>query len=956
MTGCCSGGACSSPGPQPAPEQTLEIEPKDDSCSQTSCCDENCPSSSKGCHDEAGKQEVVTNECCNTRMCDSTSRDIASSSSISPMPTDCRSSYVPKISTCSDGDSESTCCVRKLGGQSSNDCSNRNNANKDTLKASEPISTIIEIQDSDATPGCERIVMDVQGMTCVGCEKNLRKALNSIAAVSNIKTSLLLCRAEFDLQNAEIWDANIVIMEIERMTGFACLRIMDMGEELELILGPEHSDYTLAPGHGASLNFRDGGRVFVTFNPHIIGARTLLSDSFFKHATLAPPRPSASVESGKTILRNAILMTLLSTVLTIPVLILAYGKLPKNEILYGSISLAFATIIQVVVAGPFYVRAFRTLLFSKMIEMDMLVVLSTTTAYAYSVIAFSFQVHGQPLSTGSFFETSTLLVTLIMVGQTLGKYARQQAVESISIESLQVSRAVIVDPKLRTEQNIDARLLQYGDIIKVLPEETFVTDGMILEGETEVDESLITGEACLVKKTPGSTVIAGSINHLGTVLVDLTRLPSENTIKTISTMVDEAKSSKPRVQEIADVFAGYFTPATVVVTIIVFIIWIAVGTRARHEKGSTACINAMTFAISTLIVSCPCAIGLAVPMVVVIACGVSARHGLILKRSEIIEMGHKISHVVLDKTGTLTEGHPSVIEEHYLDTSKAVTSVILGLTSSSKHPVSTAISKHLQDKGIQAAYLENVTSVPGSGVEGTWNGVTVRAGNQYQPGLPNSHEVHNILSRGLTILCITINHKLVAVFGLQDQLRPEALSVVSELQRRNIKISLISGDNNGAVNTIATQLSIPPENAHSHCSPLDKANYVKSLHSSSDLKATVLFVGDGTNDAVALAEASIGMHMNSGTDVAQSAADAIVLRSDLQSILTLIDLSKAFRRRVVFNFGWSILYNLFAVLLAAGAFESLGGVRIQPMYAGLGELVSVLPVIAVAVSLRWVRF
>jgi len=241
-----------------------------------------------------------------------------------------------------------------------------------------------------------------------------------------------------------------------------------------------------------------------------------------------------------------------------------------------------------------------------------------------------------------------------MVGRTISEFARQKAMESITIQSLQTPSAILVSPS-SPDQIIDSRLLQHGDVFKVLPDTSVPTDGIILSGESEVDESMITGEATLIPKKPGAEVIAGSINHGGVLEVQLTKVPCENTIRTISDLVDEAKTSKPKVQELADQFAKFFVPAILVITVLVFAIWIAIGKTVKGQTTSVAAINAMTFAISVLIVSCPCAIGLAVPMVVVIAGGVAARHGLVFKTAETIDIGRKISHVVFDKTGTLTQ-------------------------------------------------------------------------------------------------------------------------------------------------------------------------------------------------------------------------------------------------------------------------------------------------------------
>jgi heavy metal translocating P-type ATPase len=857
-------------------------------------------------------------------------------------PTSCS----PAMSCC-EGNS---CCA----GKSSRDLPLDTDQSSRSIEVKDAASsTIIEIDKvdgDDSSLSKFEITLSVSGMNCTGCLKKLERTLDSILEISNVKASLLLSQATFDLEETHILTKDNISQVIEKKTGFTCALIHHTGEELELILDPKATALGDEwPNGVVDITATGKRRVLVSYRPRTIGARDLLSDPFFQHTALAPPPMPPSVASGRANVRSSLYLTLISTILTIPVLVFSYSSLPDHEVLYGGISCGLATGVQIIIVGPFYDKAFKALFFSRMIEMDLLIVLSTTVAYVYSVVAYGFLVSGKPLSTGEFFETSTLLATLIMVGRTVAEYARYKAVESISMESLQNPSAIIIEEG-GEEREIDARLLQYNDTFKVPPEMSVVTDGVIEEGMTEVDESMITGEATLIVKKPGMPVIAGSVNHTGTILVKLTRLPSENTIKTISTMVDEAKSSKPKIQDIADRVAGSFVPVILAITVLVFIVWVAVGHYIRHQSSATAAINAMTFAISTLIVSCPCAIGLAVPMVVLIAGGVGAKHGLILKSTETIEIGRKISHVIFDKTGTLTQGKLAVVEEEC--PSESLLALVLGLITDSKHPVSLAVASHLKEKGIKALPVENLESLPGKGIKGTWKESTVRAGNPYWLGVEKRPEVDRVLSKALTVFCITVDGALIAVFGLRDELRPDAIKTVNELRKRNIEISLISGDNLPVVQALATHLGIVPQNTRARCTPADKQIYVKSALETPN--KVVLFCGDGTNDAVALAQASIGLHINEGTDVAQSAADAILMRPSLKGILTLIDLSRAFWRRVLFNFAWSFVYNLFAILLAAGAFP--GKARIPPQFAGLGELVSVLPVIAVAVGLRWKKF
>jgi Cd2+-exporting ATPase len=839
-----------------------------------------------------------------------------------------------------------------ISGSSSLDscCSKLDPQDKSVDLDNRPLSHPRDIEKN--TVIIEHVTLNVEGLTCVGCENKLFRSLNTIPGIHHLQTSLLMSQAEFDV-DADAGSVSNIIREVTKATGFTCQRVRPQGQSIDVLVPGDARDFiNRKRPHGVEeIVALDKRTVRIKYDAKLIGARDLLGNTFDTMVTLAPARPHAELESGGKHVRQTAYMTAFSAVLTIPVLVLAWAPLPQHEILYGAISMALATFVQIVVAGPFYPSAVRALLFTRVIEMDLLIVLSTSTAYIFSVIAFVFEIRGRPLSTGEFFETSTLLVTLIMLGRFVSAFARHKAVESISIRSLQIETALLVDCDGTGGREIDARLLQYGDVFKVVPDCRTATDGVVISGNSEVDESNVTGEAMPVAKTTGSSIIAGSVNGSGTLIVRLTRLPSENTISEIATMVDAAKFSKPKIQQLADRVASYFVPVIVILTLITFFVWLAVGRAIRHQPMGPAAVQAMTYAISVLIVSCPCAIGLAVPMVAVIAGGVGAKHGVVFKSAETIEIARKVSHVIFDKTGTLTQGELAVSAEEYMSgPHSSAASIALGLTINSKHPVSAALAAHLKAQGVEPAPVEDVRSVTGSGIEGFCTGARVRGGNARWLGVQAVPQVAALLSQGRTVFCVSLGEDLLAVYGLDDSLRPDAKAVIADLQKRGITVSLVSGDDDGAVRNVGRQLGIHDPQIRSRCSPGDKQKYVKALM---DHKGkVVLFCGDGTNDAVALTQANIGLHMNNGTDVAQSAADAVLVNPALSGILILIDLSQAAFRRIVFNFAWSFVYNIFAVLFAAGAFVHA---RVPPQYAGLGELVSVLPVILIALQLRWFK-
>ncbi|KAF5534222.1 Cu2+-exporting ATPase [Fusarium mexicanum] len=981
----CASSCCSGDNGKPNCPETNPVKDKDkdkDDCSGGCCSNKAAPKSpvinSNCCSDGGLSKKDVESDGCPDKCCKTQLEEPSTAKNgrmVEVAKSNCAKSCcdeeiaaiakeLPK-STCA-----SPCCkpAQKILTKSSNSCADSccekapsitcRDSPADACCVSASPEKGIKIRTTECpedvekqATGKEHVVLSISGMTCTGCETKLNRTLATVPAVNDLKTSLVLSRAEFNI-DLRFGSVDEVIKHLERTTEFKCERLQTKGSSLDFIVNGSTSDFIgqTWPEGVLDMSLVDKDTVRVSFDPKIVGARDLAERSWDPPINLAPTHGDSSLEAGSKHVRHVGYTTLLSAVLTIPVLVMAWAPLPEREVAYSSASLALATIVQVVVAGPFYPKAIKALVFSKVIEMDLLIVLSTSAAYLFSVVSFGYLIAGKPLSTGQFFETSTLLVTLIMVGRWVAALARQKAIESISIRSLQSSTAILVDEKTGTEREIDARLLQYGDVFKVLPDTRIPTDGTVMSGSSEVDESMLTGESRPVEKHFKSAVIAGSINGPGLMTVRLNRLPSENTINTIAAMVDEAKLSKPKLQDLADRVASYFVPVVVALTIITFVVWVAIGLTIRDYGGSKATTEAITYAIAVLIVSCPCAIGLAVPMVIVIMSGVAAERGIIFKSADAIEVAHKTSHVVFDKTGTLTQGKLSVVANECVDNSTLP--LLLGLIENSRHPVSMAVTDYLRNTGLETSVVGEPKSLTGKGVEAVVKGQVLKAGNSTWLNLSDNPLIQPMLSQGHTVFCFTINDELQAVYGLQDEPRNDAFAAVEALHMRGISVHVVSGDDDTAVQNLASKLNIPRDNVRSRTSPSGKRDYIQTLlgNPTDRKKPVVVFCGDGTNDAVALAQATIGVHMNEGTDVAQSAADVVLVRPALSGIITMIDASRKSVNRIKFNFGWSFVYNTFAVLLAAGAFVNA---RIPPEYAGLGELVSVLPVILAAVLLRW---
>ncbi|CRK14697.1 hypothetical protein BN1723_012583 [Verticillium longisporum] len=486
-------------------------------------------------------------------------------------------------------------------------------------------------------------------------------------------------------------------------------------------------------------------------------------------------------------------------------------------------SFALAILVQLIAVPEFYRPAISALVYSHVLEMDMLVVISITAAFLYSI-------------------------------------ARYKAVSAMSLRSLLSNTAVLIENG--NDREIDARLLQFSDHFKVLPHSRVPIDGIVLTGSSEIDKSMLTSELIPILKQAGDYIITGTINSDGTILVK------------------EAANSKPRLQDLANK--------------------LLISIKVRNYLASKLVADAISYAITVLAISYPYMLGLAIPIVLIIASSIVAKGGIIIKLAEYTERARKCTDVIFDKTSTITEGDLDIIADEYLDLNRKETIAISkALISSGKHPISAAIDKRLAN--IQPlASVTDVRIVPGAGIEANINVVT------------------SLQENGLITLIITRDHIPIAVFGLRTQLRPEVAQVIAELKARNITVHLVS---------------VPPKNVAAERTPAEKRDYVASVME--DPNKYVIFCGDGTNNAVAVAQANIGAQMGGAislSDVTQSAAD-VVLLAGLDGIPFLLN---------------SAIYNVVAILLAAGAFVNF---RLEPAFAGLAEIVSVLPVIFAATSM-----
>ncbi|MGE5647899.1 MAG: heavy metal translocating P-type ATPase [Acidobacteriota bacterium] len=665
---------------------------------------------------------------------------------------------------------------------------------------------------------------------------------------------------------------------------------------------------------------------------------------------LEPAEVTAANDQPNPELENMSRRFRVAAALTVPLLAIAMGGMwmPAHGGAWMNwVELALATPVVLWCGWPFFERGWASIV-HRSPNMFTLIAIGTGTAYLYSVVATlapgifpaAFRGHGGEMEV--YFESAAVITTLVLLGQVLELKARgrtSSAIRALLGLAPPVAHLVLADG---TEQDVALKQVAPGDRLRVRPGERIPVDGVVLEGASAVDESMLTGEPIPVEKTPGSAVTGGTVNGTGTFLMRAERVGSETLLARIVRMVSEAQRSRAPIQRVADVVASWFVPVVVLVALATFAVWAAVGPAPRLA-------HALVNAVAVLIIACPCALGLATPMAVMVGMGRGAAAGVLIKNAEALEALEKVDTLVVDKTGTLTEGKPRLATEPDAEVLRFAAS----LERASEHPLAAAIVAGAVELGLRPAPVVDFQSFPGKGVSGTVEGRHITLGNRALfddlsiDTTELAAEADALRNAGQTVVFVAVDGRLAGLVGVADTIKATAAEAIRMLREDGVHVVMVTGDSVETAEAVARQLGI--DEVHAEVLPDRKGEIVKALQAEGRV---VAMAGDGINDAPALAQADVGIAMGAGTDIAIESAEVILVRGDLRGIVRARRLSRGTMRNIRQNLFFAFVYNVLGVPVAAGVLYPVFGLLLSPMIAAAAMTFSSVSVILNALRLR----
>ena len=604
-----------------------------------------------------------------------------------------------------------------------------------------------------------------------------------------------------------------------------------------------------------------------------------------------------------------------------------------------AISLFILTTIVLILGKDILRNGYKNLI-HKTPNMDTLVMIGVLASYIYSIYGTIQILKGHAMHVEElYYESSAVVIFFIEIGRYIENKNKDKTKEALQqLMTITPNNAVILKDGKEITVTLDE--IQKGDIVICKPGEKIAVDGEVVEGTTHINESFITGESVPVKREKGSKVIAGSINYEGTIKYKAEKIGKESTVSEIVRLVTQATSTKAPIAKIADTISGYFVPVVLIIAFLAFGIWMLI------SKNFATAINIF---VSILVVACPCSLGLATPLAIVIASGNASKKGILVKTSETLENAHKVKTICFDKTGTLTKGELSIYKLYNYSNidEKEILKIVASIENKSEHPIARAIVKKAQDENINLEEIKEFKAIPGFGVE-----AIIESGEKYLIGnkklmLENNIKIENekdeqeLVSDGNSILFVSSNNKIVALIGVKDILK----EVIKKLKQRKINLVMLTGDNEKTAEIIAKEIGI--EKVISNVTPKEKAEQIKKLKED----GIVMMCGDGINDSVSLVTADIGVSVSSGTDIAMDSSQVVLMSDNLEKIDDLIDISKKTIRNIKQNLFWAFFYNICMIPIACGVLIPFG-ISMNPMIAAFAMTVSSLTVVLNALRLR----
>ncbi|MBA4744444.1 MULTISPECIES: heavy metal translocating P-type ATPase [Flagellimonas] len=644
--------------------------------------------------------------------------------------------------------------------------------------------------------------------------------------------------------------------------------------------------------------------------------------------------------------------TIWSAILTLPIFVLGMFYMQWEPGKWISLVLAFPILFWF--GRSFFINAFKQAKHGKA-NMDTLVALSTGIAFLFSVFNTFFPEFwlSRGIEPHVYYEAATVIITFISLGKLLEEKAKSNTSSAIKkLMGLQPKTLKIIENG--EEREIPISSVQVGQTILVRPGEKIPVDGEVSKGSSYVDESMITGEPVPVQKSQGEKVFAGTVNQKGSFQFTAEKVGGETLLSQIIKMVQQAQGSKAPVQKLVDKIAGIFVPVVLGISIVTFIVWMSLG-------GDNAFSQALLTSVAVLVIACPCALGLATPTAIMVGIGKGAENNILIKDAESLELGHKVNAVILDKTGTITEGKPLVTDIFWKDKLEDINEykkVLLAIEAQSEHPLAEAVVNHLKDENIEKAEIASFESITGKGVKAqTENGSPYYVGNhklmlekniQIDASLMQTAE--SLEEQAKTVIFFGNEKQVLAILAIADKIKETSKMAIATLQERGIEVYMLTGDNNKTASAVAKQVGIT--NYQGEVMPSDKAAFVEKLQADGKI---VAMVGDGINDSHALAQANVSIAMGKGSDIAMDVAKMTLITSDLQSIPKALELSKRTVLGIRQNLFWAFIYNIIGIPIAAGVLYPVNGFLLDPMIAGAAMAFSSVSVVANSLRLKRVK-